>query len=81
MATTTAICATVAPNITIIRRSICLSKKANAIIATITTHATMAAPHKEISDTNMLYPILANYPQNNAIIIQKDKKIVFNSKG
>lgn len=36
---------------TLTGRSICLSKKANAIAATNTTHATMAAPHKEISDT------------------------------
>jgi hypothetical protein len=36
------------------RRSICLSEKANATIAINTTHATMAAPHNEISDTNII---------------------------
>ena len=34
--------------------SILLSVKANATIATNTTHATMAAPHNEISDTNII---------------------------
>ena len=48
------ICATVAPNMTNMRRSILLSEKANATIATNTTHATIAAPHNEISDTNII---------------------------
>jgi hypothetical protein len=49
-----AICATVAPNITNMRRSILLSKMASAIVAIKTTHATMAAPHNDISDTNIV---------------------------
>jgi hypothetical protein len=70
-----AICATVAPNITNIRRSIFLSMKASTIHAAITKSATTAAPHNEISDTNIdyffftakikknPYLLLSNYPE------------------
>ena len=50
-APTTTICATVAPNMTSIRRSIFLSTKASANIATTTKNAIRTAPNKEISDT------------------------------
>ena len=51
---TTAICATVAPNITNMRFSIFLSMKTNDIIATITKQATTIEPHKEIYFTIMI---------------------------